>query len=197
MKQEFMNVELLISMGADLNAQDFIGQTPLHIAIIRIGQVEDSYQEYKKIIKELLFHGADRTIETKNGESPSDFVDYIEEFVDEQDYLQLKSMLQVSRPCLCFLRRRPLAKIEKDPTILIIALVFNLCLALIYLVWMYEPHWVHAFNIKIFEEKVHQICVIASTILLVVGLFCFVLTSLMDPGYLKPSPKHNYEDLVE
>ena len=113
--------------------------------------MEDSFAEYKKIIKELLFHGADRTIETENGESPSDFVDFIQEFLNEADYLQLKSMLQVSRPCLCFLRRRPLAKIEKDPTIMVVALTFNISLALIYFVWMYEPHWLHAFNIKILE----------------------------------------------
>ena len=34
---------------------------------------------------------------------------------------------------------------------MIVALTFNISLALIYFVWMYEPHWLHAYNIKIFE----------------------------------------------
>ena len=37
LKREFKNVELLIKFGADLNAQDFMGQAPLHIAVMRIG----------------------------------------------------------------------------------------------------------------------------------------------------------------
>ena len=35
LKKEVKNVELLIRFGADLDAQDFLGQTPLHIAVMR------------------------------------------------------------------------------------------------------------------------------------------------------------------
>ena len=37
LKREFKNVELLIKFRADLNAQDFLSQSPLHIAVMRIG----------------------------------------------------------------------------------------------------------------------------------------------------------------
>ena len=62
LKQEFMNVQLLIKFGADVNAQDCSGQAPLHIAVMRIAADPDDFDVYKKIIKELLFNGANRSL---------------------------------------------------------------------------------------------------------------------------------------
>ena len=42
-KQEFMNVQLLIKFGADVNAQDYQGHAPLHIAIMRIAADPDDF----------------------------------------------------------------------------------------------------------------------------------------------------------
>ena len=43
LKQEFMNVQLLIKFGADVNAQDYQGHAPLHIAIMRIAADPDDF----------------------------------------------------------------------------------------------------------------------------------------------------------
>lgn len=64
MYHEYKNVEYLISSGADLNAQDVQGHTPIHICLIRLIQDPEKFTEYKRIIKTLLFAGASREVKT-------------------------------------------------------------------------------------------------------------------------------------
>lgn len=45
-----------------MNAQDVRGQAPLHLAVMRIAAQPEDFEVYKKIIKELLFNGANREL---------------------------------------------------------------------------------------------------------------------------------------
>ena len=63
-----------------------MGQAPLHIAIMRIASSPDDFDVYKKIINELLFNGANRSLETELGQTPRDMLDEIQDDLDEADY---------------------------------------------------------------------------------------------------------------
>lgn len=49
--KEPKNVELLLKLKANPNAQDFQGHTPIHLALIKFFQDPDFYEDYKQIIK--------------------------------------------------------------------------------------------------------------------------------------------------
>ena len=62
LQMEFHNIELLLNFDADVNSQDHQGNSPLHFAVTLMLQRMEYFDRYKKIIKELLFHGADRSL---------------------------------------------------------------------------------------------------------------------------------------
>lgn len=49
----------------------------MHIAVIRISAEPEEFVEYKKIIKELLFYGANRSLATDSGQTARDLLDEI------------------------------------------------------------------------------------------------------------------------
>lgn len=57
-------LKFLIDKGADINAVDINGNTPLHVA--------SYYDYYYENIEELISRGADRTIKNKDGKTAFD-----------------------------------------------------------------------------------------------------------------------------
>lgn len=75
MHKETKNVEYLISQKCPLDVQDKQGNAPIHICIIRLLQDPEQFDDYKRIIKSLLFAGASRELRTKNGQTPIEMLE--------------------------------------------------------------------------------------------------------------------------
>ena len=74
----------LQSWGVDVNAKDFLGYTPLHLAVRYSARFPNT-----RAIKELLIKGADRDAVEKSGLKPIDLVDCLE---DADDTLKIKTL---------------------------------------------------------------------------------------------------------
>ncbi len=59
------NVQALIKLGADPNAQDIEGNTCIHLALNTLFEDEDGFEKVKNIVKELIFSGASRDLTNK------------------------------------------------------------------------------------------------------------------------------------
>jgi Ankyrin repeats (3 copies) len=106
-------VECLLALKADPNAKNSDSQTPLHIAVQRYiqqsldAQDESEFEDVKRVIKELLFNGADRSLEGRfnlsllDEEMPSAFIhltpkELLEQFehkLPPKEYLSLSRIL--------------------------------------------------------------------------------------------------------
>jgi len=92
---------------------------------MRIGQDPDSFDEYKNIIKELLFNGANKSLRTKSGHTPYDLFLGLENELEPEEFASLSRTLSSKTSCLCFTRHRPIKKSEKSVSVLAVGFLFN------------------------------------------------------------------------
>lgn len=70
MSIEESNIQALLSLGADINAQDLRGDSMLHVAIVRYVDDQQNYNVYKEVVKEILQFGAKRELRNKDQLTP-------------------------------------------------------------------------------------------------------------------------------
>ena len=100
----------------------------------------------------------------------------------------MKSILTVHRPCLCFMRRRPIQKMMKSPWTLVFGVSFNLITILLYYIWLNESG-------AITWPSIHTVLYWSSLVLLLVSVPLFIATASLNPGYMESF--FDYTKLVE
>lgn len=91
MALEENNIQALLSLGADINQQDYSGNSMLHVAIIRYVDDQENFGIYKEVVKELLQFGALRDIKNNDGLNPYALVESLEDNIvlkEEADYIE-------------------------------------------------------------------------------------------------------------
>ena len=87
---QLKNVQALIKLGANPNAQDVEGNTPLHLCLKILAEDETkNFEKLKNIGKELLFSGASRSITNAHGQLPIDLLNINKEMLDEFDFKKM------------------------------------------------------------------------------------------------------------
>ena len=97
----------LQSWGVDVNAKDFLGYTPLHLAVRYSARFPNT-----RAIKELLIKGADRDAMELSGLKPIDLVETLEDGETRDELRELLKKPKFLLPCCHF--KQPMIKIEKN-----------------------------------------------------------------------------------
>lgn len=122
----FKNVQTLLKLGADPNAQDVEGNTALHLCVINLENNVQDFDKLKTIGKELLFSGASRTLKNQEGQTAQDCLSRIQQFMELDDFKKMRYVLTEPKG-ISFLRMtRPIEKVTRKSNLAKCIFIFDL-----------------------------------------------------------------------
>lgn len=173
----------LIGFGADINAVNEEGDTPLHLLIKNSHRLDSS-----KLVKEMIYKGADRLAMNKEGKTA---LDILREECEQQERSgdvaissnlrrELDDILGVQPVYIpCFHIKQPLMKLERSKTTMFF------CIATLSLTYILLFLFVFPF-IQCYAF------VYPLTILFVLQFIAYTIAANKDPGTVQKSPKISF-----
>ncbi len=147
------------------------------------------YLDYKRIMKELLFNGAKRDLVTQLGETCLDLVAQLDPEQFHQSQIDsLKVIFTEQNANLCLMKHRPLKKITKSPTVLLVGLF-----AFLLICWSF--YWGMWDGRKRLMPQLHDALYLLSECLIGLVLPAYLLAVCLEPGKLQP--KYDFIWLVD
>ncbi len=179
---QLKNVQALIKLGANPNAQDVEGNTPLHLCLKILAEEENrNFEKLKNIGKELLFSGASRSIMNAHGQLAIDLLDANKEMLDEFDFKKMHYVLSEPQGCTLLRMTRPIEKVERRNTLQRSVLAFDIMNFLFFGVTAcFETN-------EIVERKGTIVAIETFVILTTIAFFftaLFYALTLINPGYV-------------
>ena len=156
--------------------------------MIKLGQDLDSYEDYKRIIKELLFNGASRDLKTEEGKTPYDLLMELDEDLFPYQMASLKIILSNLKTNMCMMKHRPLKKVKKGYTVLITGILLFAAMCVSFYYGMYDGR-------KEILPWLHTSCYIASYVLCCFLIPAYLMACILNPG--RPEKKYDFVELVD
>ena len=141
----------LQSWGVDVNAVDFLGYTPLHLAVRYSNRFPNT-----RTIKELLIKGADRDATERSGLKPIDLVETLEDNETKDELKQLLVKPRIFLPCCHF--RTPMVKIERTNKCVVLFLALMLMTFICNMLFVYPCKFILTL---IFWQKLNFSCILS------------------------------------
>lgn len=127
------NIQALIKLGADPNAQDCEGDTPMHLALEQLADEDVSFEKVKNIVKELIFSGARRDIRNKGGLSVMDVLTRVEDQLSPEDIRKMRYILTPPSGIRFLRHTRAIEKVERGAGIQRASLAVNIVVIVVFI----------------------------------------------------------------
>ena len=174
----YLNYEIMLSFliawGANINCTDKEGNTPLHLSVMISERMRDL-----RWVKILLMRGADRNMVNDSKMRPIDLV----QSGDMHD--DLITILKNPNFWTCFMVTLPLTKINKSWKT---AIFFFIAITVINALW--------ALLVIPLTKDYKQYAIIIASSLMILTLIVFFWGWIINPGFIKPDPKLDFQELL-
>ncbi len=159
-----ISANYLLAWSPNLNLTDELGQTALHTAVKRINDAESV-----RGLRFLLLKGAKKDVRDSNGRTASDYCGQI-----ENDKLRSEAILMLEKPRLldCLVLTPPTRKMKRNWNTMVVFLlmyVFTISVQ-VFMTFPHLPTWSIMLNL----------------VITAVSLVCLVISTVKQPGRLKP-----------